>query len=957
MGGAIIGAVPASDATQAALVGRGDELQIALEAVSAARSGRGRLMLVRGDAGVGKTTLVREVARRAEPFGVTTLTGRAVEGGGPFRPLAEALVPLASDTTLADRPGLAPYRSVLARLLPGWAAGHGAPGQGELTAPLVDPVVVLGEALLQLLAELSAEGLGLVVLDDLHWADADTLKVLEYLAGRVTTAHVLVLAAARSDEHEAARLEPLARHPDTHCVTLTRLDDDVMAALLVEQAGAGLPEAVVRTVVAAADGVPFVAVELLSGFVESGTLQRRGEVWEAVSAPPSQVPSSFAGVVERRLARLDGDTCELLDLAAVVGPVLDDELLAAASGRDRDMVARALRHALSSHLLVRDPVVGTLGWRHALTRQALLSRLLPLERQALAERAGRSLLADGSHLSGDRRLVAVDLLEQAGLVADAASLLRSAAEDAIRSAALNAAEEMLLRAERLVSHHPGLAQDVAVELVGLSTLTGRVELARSVASRWLPRLSGHPRLRLQHAVARALVAVDRFDEAVAWLPQDPGDDPRVAALLAQVALGREEPADALRLAQWAVQVARQRGEEIEVVCEALEVVGRCHRRSQPDRAQKAFQEAEATATQAGLAPWRIRALLELGALDMLRGGGLTRLETARRLALDAGMLGRVAVLDLQIGAAISTRTGRVAAIPSLERAADRAGVLGMGAVRSMSLVLLSAGYVAAGRSAEAWQLLDEVTAIDGQPVDIHTGVCVRGLHEWLTEGDDRHAADLLEEGLDPLRGHPLAGPTPWWGVWAVLRTAVGDGGAAITELRESDVLVHVANEGALRYAEALQAAPASLPDARRALEQGDAVLEAMPYWRHVLRCVVARRAHEHGLGDIASWLREALAYFVHHEEVLFVARTRGLMRDLGIAVPRNRVGAGDVPPHLRASGVTGREYEILHLVATRLSNADIASRLHLSTRTVETHVSNLLAKTGATSRSELVEHL
>ncbi|HEY0773331.1 MAG TPA: LuxR C-terminal-related transcriptional regulator [Nocardioidaceae bacterium] len=191
---------------------------------------------------------------------------------------------------------------------------------------------------------------------------------------------------------------------------------------------------------------------------------------------------------------------------------------------------------------------------------------------------------------------------------------------------------------------------------------------------------------------------------------------------------------------------------------------------------------------------------------------------------------------------------------------------------------------------------------------------------------------------------------------AVLRTVVGDGGVALARLRGSRATVHVSNRAAVMYAESvLTARSGDLPRARRLVSEADRVLDPMPVWRHFLHCVLVRALAGLGVVDPADWLRPALAFAEERTEVRLARTCRELMRELGVTVPRRRGEPGVVPTQLRARGVTGREYEVLQLVAQRLSNAEIAERLFLSPRTVETHVSNLLAKTGATSRAGLGE--
>jgi hypothetical protein len=174
-------------------VGRADELARVEAGLFAAQRGGGGLVVITGEAGIGKSWLLAETGRRAAGRGMVVLSGRAVEGGGAFRPVVEALV-AAAPAALAAEERLAPYRGVLAWLLPGWSAGP-----GDLPV-LADPIVLLGEAVIELLEFRSGGHSIVLLLDDLHWADRDTVALLGYLAGRIGRTGIFVVGAARDDE-------------------------------------------------------------------------------------------------------------------------------------------------------------------------------------------------------------------------------------------------------------------------------------------------------------------------------------------------------------------------------------------------------------------------------------------------------------------------------------------------------------------------------------------------------------------------------------------------------------------------------------------------------------------------------------------------------------------------------------------------------------------------------------
>ena len=143
-------------------------------------------------------------------------------------------------------------------------------------------------------------------------------------------------------------------------------------------------------------------------------------------------------------------------------------------------------------------------------------------------------------------------------------------------------------------------------------------------------------------------------------------------------------------------------------------------------------------------------------------------------------------------------------------------------------------------------------------------------------------------------------------------------------------------------------------EADRELAEADRAMAALPWWQHRTRLLVADAALTDHWGDPIGWAREALPVFAGRGETRLASRCREVLRRAGAPVPRPGRGDTPVPPALRAVGVTSREVDVLRLMGEGLTNTAIAQRLVLSPRTIETHVANLVAKTGVPNRAGLV---
>jgi DNA-binding CsgD family transcriptional regulator len=299
----------------------------------------------------------------------------------------------------------------------------------------------------------------------------------------------------------------------------------------------------------------------------------------------------------------------------------------------------------------------------------------------------------------------------------------------------------------------------------------------------------------------------------------------------------------------------------------------------------------------------------------------------------------------------SATRGHVAGLPWARGGADLSRALGLQGPRAAVLVFVAIGMVHAGEEGEE-DVLEQALACAPPHADTHAMVpCVRAVRAWLS-GDVPRAIEEFRVGLVEA-GH--AEVSPWWGMWVLMRYAADPADReGVDFVRASGVLTHPGNPAALDLADALHAARSGREDEARALlARGEERLAAFPFWLRQLRCVLAPAAAQAGLGDPVTWLRDALAAFEEDGEVRLAALARDLLRRSGAPVPRRRTDGDGVPARWRALGVTAREAQVLERVRQGRSNAEIAAELVVSVRTVETHVSSLLAKTGASSRAGL----
>jgi predicted ATPase len=553
------------------LIARRAEFAILTGAIEAVACGRGEAVLLTGEAGVGKTRLLVEAQREAERQGLVVLKGRAVESGGAYRPLVDAFA--RASLPFTHEPDLAGVRPTLARVHPGWTTHH------DVLAPMADPAAVLAEALILLLRAMAANGVVLLV-DDLQWADEDTISVLTYLADSVEELPLALLLAARTEPLLPDRVERLSTARSIRQSPLSRLTPSEVADALRAQQLPGLAPETVDQLVTAVDGLPLVLDEFVRQLRETAT----GEL--------DTRHTTLAAAVQKRLRRLTGDSRVVLDALSVLSET-ESELLAAVTGLDEANLSAAIHDAVSSTLLVSASTPLGVIWRHPLMRDAVRDLLLPLEQQALARRAADHLMASTADLSEGQLRQAAQMYQIAGYPDQAARQLIRAARAAVRNAALDVAQEHLAAAHALTGTVPEAALEVLIERIDTLTLAGRASDAYHSGVAALHSLSGRDASPLLVATVRAAYGADLHAEAAALLARleqlaKPADVD-LAVLRAHAALA-DRRIEAIALGQRAAALAQEHG-RFDVACEALLLVGYASRRHHADVGGSALSQA------------------------------------------------------------------------------------------------------------------------------------------------------------------------------------------------------------------------------------------------------------------------------------------------------------------------------------------------------------------------------
>jgi class 3 adenylate cyclase/tetratricopeptide (TPR) repeat protein len=392
----VLASAASEGTTRSVLVGRDTELTRLDGALNDVLGGQGQLVLVAGEAGIGKTRIAEELAARARARGVSVAWGRCFESAGapaywPWIQVLRAYAVTRSPDALKFELGrgaaeLAQLVPEVAELLPGLQR-----------PPTLDPETArfqLFDAVTSCLRRASRTAGLIVVLDDLHWADRASLLLLEFVTRELGASRMLLVSTYR--DVEVTRRHPLsdtlaelARQPVTTRLVLRGLTRDAVAHYIAAIAGTEPAAELVATVYNKTDGNPFFVGEI------SRLLANDGRLTSAADLPALGVPEGVREVIGRRLNRLSDAANRLLAVASVQGRDFGVDIIAHAAGLTRPDAIRILQEPTEAHLVAHiDNQMGHYRFTHALVREVVYTGLSLPERMTLHHRVGEAIEAN-----------------------------------------------------------------------------------------------------------------------------------------------------------------------------------------------------------------------------------------------------------------------------------------------------------------------------------------------------------------------------------------------------------------------------------------------------------------------------------------------------------------------------------------------------------------------------------
>ncbi|HEV7808252.1 MAG TPA: AAA family ATPase [Solirubrobacteraceae bacterium] len=955
-------------------VGRGSEAGTLTAAVLAAGEGQPSLTVIAGDAGVGKTRLVREAEEQLRARGGLVLRGEclALSGEFPYAPIVGALRDAGQGALDAALDRLSPEsRSEIGRLLP------------EISAELACETSHLNQAwlferLLTLLRHLGDEAPVLFVIEDGHWADASTLDFLSFLTRSLSTERVAAIVTYRADATESRHplrllLGELIRSEKVVSLTLAPLGTSEIESLIEQIAGQSASNALTEEIFARSQGNPFFAEELLAASAD-------GEC--------GGLPASLRDALLVRCHGLSADALQLTRTLAVLGRPAQDAQLGAFAGIEEPRLSSALREALEAHVIAHRSHDDGFDFRHALLREALCSDLLPGERSSLHRSIAAQLAAAGASAPAELALH----WDVAGEPAKALDPSIRAGLDAERVYASAEARLHFERAVRLWSSCDPVPEGLPLDRVELlrhsaqaARLTGDSDAAIAYCREAITLVDADAEpLRAALLYERAgeylwddEAALECYSTALGLLPAGCGcERARIlgAKALALHFLQRwEQSRDCSREALDEARAAGARTEEgyaANVLGLALAFLG------DHEEGERHVREAKRIAEECGTSEDTARTYTHLAEVLRIRGnpgGALEIMLQGEDLVARLGMENLFGCVMSVNAAEDLVRLGR------WDEARARLALAEQRELSAAAELLLGAlgGRLALGRGEfdearaklrRAVERCDEQTPV-GYLVAPHAGLAELALWEGRPDDARRSIADAFT--LIAGREEPLYVPVLLWlAVWAHVDLALAARPRSAQRTRHSEAAAGAherlrrltarysstdAPPEALAYLALCRAELARLEDgspqlwaaaAQAWVELEHPAHEAYAGWREAEAVLGGGQPR----GEVAARLRATREVAARLGAQPLVERIETLARAARIDVSPQPVVAAQERSPAEQLGLTPREVDVLELLAEGCTNREISQRLFISEKTTSIHVSRILSKLDAGNR-------
>ncbi len=960
-------------------VGRRRELEALCAALDTACEGHVRLAFLAGEPGIGKTRTALELAAQASKHDAVIAWGRCHEEAGapPYRPWAQILGTVAAAQDASDlRADLGAGGPDIAEIVPDIRAR--LPDLDPPPAALSDPSETrfrLFGSIARFLVNHSRRRPLVLIFDDLHWADGPTLRLLEFLTQEMAEGRLLVIGTYRDTDLSRRHLlsdtlGALIRVPHVVRLHLSGLDIEDVSDFATTAAGITLPPWLTSAIHSQTEGNPLFVRELVR------FLQQQGHFDLASSAmiPRTiRLPEGIREAIGRRLNLLSATCNDVLATAAVVGHEFRlDVLLRASRPHTEDAVLEALDEALAAHI-VEETSPGLYQFTHTLLRITLYDELRTGERRRRHNAVGEAVEAVHRHdptpamsnLAYHFRAAglgsaidrAIDYATRAGRNADAALAFEEAIDsfqNALDMLDTKEVDNPDLRCQLMFAL--GEARRKANDPAAQATLRAAADIARSrklhdvlaeaalshaeAAMRYvthldvrsgellqdaldlLPPSEVRLRIRVMSALARDRLHKGRLDEARA-----------IGSRAIAMARQQNDPAALVRALAAISDFPWQPHETEESLRNAIEMADAGARANDPEVTIRAHFHRATIMLELGDIKGVSAAVEEMARLSAhLRQPFLSSYEHAfrGRLALMRGALGEAEEFIRRVQQVrLFDRENDIAAqmIFTLRRERGQLGMLGpvvamfvrqtaMAAIWRPALALL---YVELGDLDSARTVFDDLASDDFQsiPEDARWTTCIAYLAEVCVTLVDRPRASRLYQLLLPWSGRNL--------------------GVGIECLGSSD-----------RFLALLAALNERWPDAERHFEKALAMNDR----------IGAILPREHTRRDYADMLVTRGDPGDRVRASAYLDTAEGHASTLGLTALNRRIGLtrermADPPPKSPApDNLTGRELDVLRLIAIGRGNADIALALAIGQSTVATHVHNILTKTGCANRTE-----